>query len=171
MAVNTKNKHWQCTKCGAVFQTYEHTKASKEACPNLGTHSLKIVQAHWDNSALGATVNLLGKGVKAGVNKAAEYNSEEARELREIKREQQEEKRKIQEAEQKVKDKELAVKSWKVYGVIKPYLKFIIPIYLVAFGVTLFLVKKKIVVAAFFGLPIVAVLYLGYNMIVNKEER
>lgn len=171
MAVNTKNKHWECTKCGAVFQTYEHTKASKEACPKLGTHSLKIVQAHWDNSALGATVNLLGKGVKAGVNKAAEYNSEEAREMREIKRNQQEEKRKIQEAEQKLKDKELAIKSWKIYGVLKPYLKYIIPIYLVVFGVTLFLVKKKIVVAVFFGLPIVAALYLGINMITYKNEK
>lgn len=177
MSVDTKNRHFECKKCGNVFSHSEQYSAKNEICSGGGSHNLKVVQAHWDNSALGATINILGRGVKAGVNKAAEYNSEEAQEAREmkkqldeIKRQNQEQERAIQDAEQKIKDQELAEKTRKVYTFIKPYLKFIIPVYLIAFSLTLFFVKKKILVAVFFGLPVVGAGYLVYNVIVNKPK-
>lgn len=177
MAVDTENRHFKCTKCGDVFSHSEQYRAKKESCSKGGIHNLKVEQATWNKSALGATVNLIGRGVKAGANKASEYNSEEAQEAREmkkqldeIKRQNQEHERAIQDAEQKIKDQELAVKTQKVYSFIKPYLKFLIPVYLISFGLTFFLVKKKILVAVFFGLPVVGAGYLAYNVVVNKPK-
>lgn len=62
---------------------------------------LLIVGFIWNNTLLGASVNLVGKGIKAGANKAAEYNSEEAKQLREHKKEEKAEERKIAEVEEK----------------------------------------------------------------------
>lgn len=172
MAVDKEMRHWECTKCKDVFSQTEHYSAKNQKCLKGGTHSLKVVQASWNKSALGATVNLIGRGVKAGANKAAEYNSEEAREMREVKKQQEEELRKIREEEQKIKDKELADKTMKVYNIIKPYLKFIIPIYVLAFVITFFIVKEKnrLITGIFFGLPLVYVIYLTYNAFSNRER-
>lgn len=172
MSVDTESKHFECTKCHEVFHPREYNSAKKQQCSKLGTHSLKTVQTSWNKSALGATVNLVGRGVSAGANKASKYNSEEAKELREIKRHQDEEKREIRDAQQKIEDQKLADKTMKFYNFVKPYLKYIIPIYIVAFIVVFLLVKTKHrpVTGVFFALPLVYLFYLIYNALTNKSK-
>lgn len=75
--VDTEKKHWECRKCKNVKSNTDYS-TKKVECREGGYCDWKVVQASWDKSLLGATVNLVGKGVKAGASKAAEYKSEEA---------------------------------------------------------------------------------------------
>lgn len=79
---------------------------------------------------------------------------------------------KIRAEERKIKDRETAEKTMKFYNFIKPYLKFIIPIYVVAFIITIFLVNKKQqpITGIFFGLPLVYFIFLMYKAFMNKSN-
>ncbi len=179
MSVDPKNKHFECTKCGHQVSSYPGNK--KFSCNSGGSCNFKTVNAHWDNSALGATANLLGrglmggarlagKGISAGANSISEHNSEEARENREQLRIQKDQEREINSANRKIKDQETAATTLKVYGAIKPYLKYIIPVYLLGFLITFLMAKNQKLVGIFFGLSIAIVAYFIYNAIVNKPK-
>lgn len=80
--------------------------------------------------------------------------------------------KKVKDEEQRIKNQETAEKTMKVYNFIKPYLKFIIPIYLVAFVVTFLLVNKKDqpITGILFGFPILIVIYLAYNAFMHRPK-
>lgn len=155
MSVDTEQRHWECTKCKDTFSQMEHYSAKEQRCPKGGTHSLKVVQQSWDNSLLGASVNLLGKGVKA----ATKQDDEET-----LRKKQLQQERKLKEKQQ------LANNSMKVFNIVKPYLKFIIPIYLIGFAIAYFLAENKQLVMIFFGVSLAGVIYLAYNALINKPK-
>lgn len=115
--------------------------------------------AHGDNSSNGG-------GNDSGLSKEEKKQIKLENEIREN------ELRKIREEEQKIKDRELADKTMKFYNLVKPYLKFIIPIYVVAFVITFFLVKEKnrMITGIFFGLPLTYIIYLAYNAFSNRTK-
>ncbi len=82
------------------------------------------------------------------------------------------EERRHRENENKIKEQELANKTLKFYNILKPYLKFIIPIYIVAFIITYLLVKPKNqqVTIIFFSFPLFIIIYLIYNVMSNKTK-
>lgn len=116
------------------------------------------------NEAHGA--NDSKEGDSSGLSKDEKKQIKLENERREI------ELKKVREEEQKIKDKELAYKTLKVYNFIKPYLKFIIPIYIVAFVITILLVKEKnrMITGIFFGLPLTYIIYLIYNALSNRTK-
>ena len=155
MAVDTEQRHWECTKCQETFSQMEHYSAREQKCPKGGTHNLKVVQQSWNNSALGMAVNLVGKGVKA----ATKQDDEET-----LRKRQLEQERKLREKQQ------LANNSMKTFNVVKPYLKFIIPVYLIGFIIAYFLVENKKMVLIIFGVSLACLIYLAYNALINKPK-
>lgn len=167
MAVDTEQRHWECTKCKDTFSQMEHYSAKEQKCPKGGTHNLKVVQQSWNNSLLGASVNLLGKGLKAGGKAASNYAN---REISEGEKEQKELRRQQAKEEAKIKNQELANKTIKTFNIVKPYLKFIIPVYLIGFAIAYFLVENKQLVLIFFGVSLAGLIYLAYNAFINKPK-
>jgi hypothetical protein len=82
------------------------------------------------------------------------------------------EERRLRENENKIKEQELANNTIKFYNILKPYLKYIIPIYIVAFVITYLLVKPKNhqVTIIFFSFPLFIIIYLIYNVMSNKTK-
>lgn len=143
MSVDTEKKHFKCKKCGGLlsYSDYGRSATKNRHCSNGGMCDWKVVQQSYNNSLLGGAVNLVGKGVKAGVNAGAnaieEYNSEEAKQARELKRQEQEEKRKIAEAEEKRKAGVRKEKADKLRENGKPLTAFLVqtnPTYLMLVG-------------------------------------
>lgn len=103
--------------------------------------------------------------------KESRLSKEEKKQIK-LENEQREyELNKLQE-EEKIKNKELADKTMKFFKVVKPYLKFIVPAYIIAFCITFFFVEKesRFITGVFFGLPLIYVGYLTYNAIANKSK-
>ena len=82
------------------------------------------------------------------------------------------EQQKIRNEQDKKDNQELAIKTFKIYTAFKPYLKFIIPLYIIAFLITFFSVDEdaRILPSIFFGFPILFAIYLIINYISNKPE-
>lgn len=69
MSVDKDKRHFVCKKCGDLSKPNEYGMNNKK-CREGGKCEWKVVQGSWDNSALGATVNI-GVGLaKWGLNKA-----------------------------------------------------------------------------------------------------
>jgi hypothetical protein len=71
MPVDTARKHYKCTKCHDVKE--DMNPKNKIICSTGGYCNLKIKQTSWERSALGITVNLIGRGVRVVGKKAGEY--------------------------------------------------------------------------------------------------
>lgn len=149
-----------CKWCGNKYQKGNNAlifiKLGSDFC------STKCETAY--NSAGGNVSN--SSGNNPTISKEAERQIKLENEKKEI------ELKKIREEEKKIKDQETAEKTMKVYDFIKPYLKFIIPIYLIAFIITYFVVSKKnqTPTLIFFGIPLVVIIYLIYNAVMNKRK-
>lgn len=171
MATDTEKRHWECTKCKGTFSQMEHYSAKEQKCPKGGTHNLKVVQQSWNNSLLGASVNLVGKGIKAGAKAGSKAASNYANhEVSEDEKEQKELRKQQAAEEAKIKNQKLANKTIKSFNIVRPYLKFIIPLYLICFTIAYFLVENKQLVLIFFGVSLVGLIYLAYNAIINKPK-
>lgn len=155
MAVDTEQAHWECRKCKNVFDNSGYRSAKDSPCPSGGRHDFKHVQQSWNNSILGQTVNLVGKGISA----ATKADDEET-----LKRKQLEQERKLREKQQ------LANNSIKIFNVLKPYLKFIIPVYLIGFAIAYFIVENKKMVLIIFAVSFACLIYLAYNALINKPK-
>lgn len=175
MSVDTEKKHYKCKKCGGLLSYSDHgRKATRERhCSNGGLCDWKVVQQSYNNSLLGGAINLVGKGVKAGVNAgvnaAEEYNSEEAKQARELKRQEQEEKRKIAEAEEKRKAGVRREKADKLREEGKPLTAFLVqtnPTYLMLVGAiivfALIIGGKKYGVFFVGGIITITVAFIGF---------
>lgn len=79
MSVDTDKRHFVCKKCGDVRKPYDN--GIKVECRKRGYCEWKVVQGSWDNSALGATVNLgagiLKWGAKKAMAKGSKNNGED----------------------------------------------------------------------------------------------